>query len=238
MIYIPPCQPLGEIVADWQEPPIPIHEVMHGRYCRLEPLDAAKHTRSLFDAYALDPHGSCWTYLPYGPFEVFEDFRAWLEPQSHTRDPLFFTIVDPASGEAIGVASYLRISPTCGSIEVGHLNFSPKLQRTPAATEAMFLMMRHAFELGYRRYEWKCDSLNEASRKAALRLGLSFEGIFHQATVNKGRSRDTAWYAAIDKKWPALREAFEQWLSPSNFDADGHQRVSLSSLTQPISNGH
>lgn len=238
MIYIPPCQPLGEIVADWQEPPIPIHEVMHGRYCRLEPLDAAKHTRSLFDAYALDPHGSCWTYLPYGPFEVFEDFRAWLEPQSHTRDPLFFTIVDPASGEAIGVASYLRISPTCGSIEVGHLNFSPKLQRTPAATEAMFLMMRHAFELGYRRYEWKCDSLNEASRKAALRLGLSFEGIFRQATVNKCRNRDTAWYAAIDKKWPALREAFEQWLSPSNFDVNGHQRVSLSSLTQPISNGH
>ena len=231
-----PHQPLGEIVANWREPPFPVREVMNGRFCRLEPLDAAKHAQSLFDAYALDPHGSGWTYLPYGPFEAFEDFRAWLEQQSGTRDPLFFAIVDPASGEAIGVASYLRISPSCGSIEVGHLHFSPKLQRTPAATEAMFLMMRHAFELGYRRYEWKCDSLNEASRNAALRLGLSFEGIFRQATVRKGRNRDTAWYAAIDKEWPALRAAFEQWLSPSNFDADGRQRVSLSLFTRPILN--
>lgn len=148
------------------------------------------------------------------------------------RDPLFFAIVDSTSGEAIGVASYLRISPSSGSIEVGHLNFSPKLQRTPAATEAMFLMMRHAFELGYRRYEWKCDSLNDPSRQAALRLGLSFEGIFRQATVRKGRNRDTAWYAAIDKEWPALCTAFDRWLSPSNFDEQGHQRVSLSSLTR------
>ena len=228
----PPHQPLGEIVANWREPPFPAHEVMRGRFCRLEPLDAATHAQSLYDAYAIDPHGSGWTYLPYGPFEVLEDFRVWLEQQSSTCDPLFFAIVDPSSGEAIGVASYLRISPSCGSIEVGHLHFSLKLQRTPAATEAMFLMMRHAFELGYRRYEWKCDSLNEASRNSALRLGLSFEGIFRQATVRKGRNRDTAWYAAIDKEWPALREAFEQWLSPSNFDADGHQRVSLSSLTR------
>lgn len=227
-----PHQPLGEIVANWREPPFPARELMHGRFCRLEPLDAAKHARPLFDAYAFDPYGSGWTYLPYGVFEGFEDFYEWLEQQSGTRDPLFFAIVDPVSGEAIGVASYLRISPSCGSIEVGHLHFSPKLQRTPAATEAMYLMMRHAFELGYRRYEWKCDSLNEASRKAALRLGLSFEGIFRQATVRKGRNRDTAWYAAIDKEWPALRTAFEQWLSPSNFDAQGLQRVSLSSLTR------
>ena len=140
--------------------------------------------------------------------------------------------MEVASGEAVGVASYLRITSDCGTIEVGHLNFSPRLQRTPAATEAMFLMMRHAFELGYRRYEWKCDSINEASRKAALRLGLSFEGIFRQATVRKGRNRDTAWYAAIDKEWPALREAFERWLGPSNFDTEGRQRLSLSSLTR------
>jgi RimJ/RimL family protein N-acetyltransferase len=155
----PDNQPLGEIVANWREPPFPAREVMQGRFCRLEPLDVAKHARSLFDAYALDSRGSGWAYLPYGPFEVFEDFRAWLEQQSGTRDPLFFAVVDPASGEAIGVASYLRITPSCGSIEVGHLHFSPKLQRKPAATEAMYLMMRHAFELGYRRYEWKCDSL-------------------------------------------------------------------------------
>jgi RimJ/RimL family protein N-acetyltransferase len=227
-----PHQPLGEIVVDWQEPPFPAREVMHGRFCRLEPLDVSKHAEQLFAANALDSHGANWTYLPYGPFESFAEYRAWLELQSGTRDPLFFAIVDHASGEAIGVASYLRISPSCGSIEVGHLNFSPKLQRMPAATEAMFLMMRHAFALGYRRYEWKCDSLNEASRNAALRLGLSFEGIFRQATVRKGRNRDTAWFAAIDKEWPALRGAFEKWLSPSNFDAQGRQCVSLSSLTR------
>ena len=230
----PRNQSLGEIVVDWQEPPFPAREVMHGRYCRLEPLDVSKHAEQLFASNALDPHGANWTYLPYGPFESFADFRSWLEQQSSSNDPLFFAIVDPLSGEAIGVASYLRITPASGSIEVGHLNFSPKLQRTPAATEAMYLMMRHAFELGYRRYEWKCNALNEPSRKAALRLGLSFEGIFRQATVSKGRNRDTAWYAAIDKEWPALREAFEQWLSPSNFDAQGEQRVSLSVLTRPI----
>jgi RimJ/RimL family protein N-acetyltransferase len=140
--------------------------------------------------------------------------------------------VEVASGEAVGVASYLRIRPDCGSIEVGHLNFSPRLQRTPAATEAMFLMMRHAFELGYRRYEWKCDSLNEPSRKAARRLGLSFEGILRQATGRKGRNRHTAWYAAIDKEWPALRAAFETWLSADNFDEQGKQRVSLASLSR------
>lgn len=230
----PLIQPLGEIVADWKEPPLPSREVMHGRYCRLEPLDPKKHVEQLFTANALDPQGANWTYLPYGPFEELDDYRVWLEQQCNTGDPLFFAIVDDASGEAVGLASYLRITPSCGSIEVGHLHFSPKLQRTPAATEAMYLMMRHAFELGYRRYEWKCDSLNEPSRKAALRLGLSFEGIFRQATVRKGRNRDTAWHAAIDKEWPALRAAFEQWLSPSNFDAVGRQRVSLSSLTQPI----
>jgi RimJ/RimL family protein N-acetyltransferase len=225
-----PNQPLGELVPDWKPPPHPAREVMQGRFCRLEPLDVEKHARQLFASNTLD---SNWTYLPYGPFTEFDDYVAWLESQCLGRDPLFFAIVDAVSGEATGLASYLRITPDCGSIEVGHLNFSPQLQRTPAATDAMFLMMRHAFELGYRRYEWKCDSLNEPSRKAALRLGLSFEGIFRQATVRKGRNRDTAWHAAIDKEWPALRAAFEQWLSTSNFDEHGKQRVSLSSLTKP-----
>ena len=229
--------PLGEIVADWTEPPFPTREVMQGRYCRLEPLGPKIHAKELFAANALDAQGANWTYMPYGPFAEFEDYFAWMEQLCSGRDPLFFAIMEVTSGAAIGVASYLRITPDCGSIEVGHLQFSPKLQRTPAATEAMYLMMRHAFELGYRRYEWKCDSLNEPSRRAALRLGLSFEGIFRQATVRKGRNRDTAWYAAIDKEWPALRAAFEQWLSPSNFDAGGCQRVSLSSLTQPILKG-
>jgi hypothetical protein len=139
-----------------------------------------------------------------------------------------------SASSAAGVASYLRISPSAGAIEVGHIHFSPLLQNTPAATEAMFLMMRRVFELGYRRYEWKCDALNAPSRRAAQRLGFSFEGVFRQAIVVKGRSRDTAWYACIDREWPSLREAFERWLDPSNFDEEGRQRVSLSSLTDPI----
>ena len=149
-------------------------------------------------------------------------------------DPLFFAILDLADGKAAGVSSHLRITPAAGSIEVGHIHYSPRLQRSPAATEAMFLMMRWAFEAGYRRYEWKCDALNAASRAAAQRLGLSFEGIFRQATVYKGRNRDTAWYAAIDAEWPALREAFLAWLDPGNFDRDGRQRTRLSDRTHPL----
>jgi RimJ/RimL family protein N-acetyltransferase len=155
-----------------------------------------------------------------------------VQRAASTADPLFYTV--GCDGKAVGVAAYLRIAPEAGSIEVGHINFSPLLQRTPAATEAMFLMMRHAFELGYRRYEWKCDSLNAPSRRAAQRLGLSYEGIFRQALVYKGRNRDSAWYAAIDKEWPALESAFERWLAPENFDTDGKQRVRLSDLTAPI----
>ena len=159
---------------------------------------------------------------------------AWhriLDRECMSNDPLFHAIVDNATGKAIGLASYLRIDPASGSIEVGHINYSPLLQRTPAATEAMYLMMQRVFELGYRRYEWKCDALNARSRAAAQRYGFSFEGIFRQATVYKGRNRDTAWYAIIDREWPALQAAFLQWLDPSNFDADGRQRVRLADLT-------
>jgi RimJ/RimL family protein N-acetyltransferase len=145
-------------------------------------------------------------------------------------DPLFYAIVEPTEETAVGVASYLRIDPISGSIEVGHLRFSPLLQRTPAATEAMYLMMKHAFDLGYRRYEWKCDALNAPSRAAAERLGLSFEGIFRQATVYKGRNRDTAWFAAIDREWPAIQNGFVRWLDPTNFDPSGRQRSSLGDL--------
>ncbi len=149
-------------------------------------------------------------------------------------DPLFFAIVDERSERPSGVASYLRITPSSGSIEVGHIHLAPRLQRTVAATEAMYLMMTRAFELGYRRYEWKCDALNRASRTAAMRLGFSFEGVFRQATVYKARNRDTAWYAVIDRDWPALRLAFDRWLDPENFDEQGRQRVALSSLTEPL----
>ncbi|MSU47650.1 MAG: N-acetyltransferase [Opitutus sp.] len=227
-------QPIGDIVIDWKEPLLPSRESMPGRYCRLEALDPARHAESLFAANALDAVGANWTYMPYGPFASFAEYRGWMEQKCTGSDPLFHAVIDPATDEAVGVASYLRITPASGSIEVGHLNFSPRLQRTPAATEAMYLMMARAFELGYRRFEWKCNALNAPSRVAALRLGLSFEGIFRQATVVKGRNRDTAWYAAIDSEWPTLREAFLQWLAPSNFDQHGRQRLRLSALTLPI----
>ncbi len=227
-------QPIGAVVIDWQEPPYPSNEPLVGRYCRLELLEPSKHAESLFAANRLDTRGANWTYLPYGPYDDFAQYRKWMESTCAGSDTLFYAIVSAATNDAMGVASYLRVTPKSGSIEVGHLNFSPLLQRTPAATEAMYLMMANAFALGYRRYEWKCNSLNKASRAAALRLGLSFEGVFRQAAIVKGRNRDTAWYAAIDTQWPALRNAFANWLDPANFDNSGQQRVRLSALTAPI----
>jgi RimJ/RimL family protein N-acetyltransferase len=225
-------QPIGEPVGGWSPPPRPGRLVMTGRYCCLEPLDQARHGQDLWDANAADTQHRNWTYLAYGPYPSPVEYFEWVRGMASSEDPLFFAVV--VSGRAVGVASYLRIAPEAGSIEVGHINFSPLLQRTPAATEAMYLMMRHAFELGYRRYEWKCDALNAPSRAAAERLGLSFEGIFRQATVYKGRNRDSAWYAAIDREWPALQAAFEQWLAPENFDPQGAQRARLSELTAPV----
>lgn len=228
------CRPIGDPVVGWNPPSFPNRAPMEGCWCQLEPLEVDLHAEELFAANQLDLDGAIWTYLPYGPFDDIDDYRLWMSESCLGDDPMFFAIRDLGSGEALGVASYLRISPSCGSIEVGHLNYSPRLQRTPAATEAMYLMMRHAFELGYRRYEWKCNALNAASRTAAQRLGLSFEGVFRQHTVVKGRNRDTAWYAAIDSEWPELRRAFEQWLDPSNFDATGKQGLRLSELTARI----
>jgi RimJ/RimL family protein N-acetyltransferase len=220
-------QPIGQAMDGWTPPPSPPREPMEGRFCRVEPLEPDRHAADLFAAHGLDPEGRNWTYLPYGPFATLEAYRRWMDATCLGRDPLFHAIVDLRTGRATGVASYLRITPVEGTIEVGHLSFSPLLQRTPAATEAMYLMMRRAFELGYRRYEWKCDALNAPSRAAAQRLGLTFEGIFRQATIYKGRSRDTAWLAAIDAEWPALRDRFERWLDPANFDAAGNQRARL-----------
>lgn len=227
-------QPVGLAVAQWTPPPLPNHEAMAGRFCRLEPLDPQRHAADLYAANTMDREGRSWTYLPYGPFASLEEYRRWLEQCCCGSDPQFYAIVDTQSGSAAGVASYLRITPASGTIEVGHLNYSPLLQRTAAATEAMYLMMARAFELGYRRYEWKCNALNAPSRAAAQRLGFSYEGVFRQATVVKGRNRDTAWYAAIDAEWPALKAAFEQWLNADNFDEEGRQRTSLSELTAPI----
>jgi len=226
-------QPVGFPVPGWKAPPRPPRTAMAGRYCRVEPLDPARHADDLFRANALDATGCNWTYLNYGPFPTLDAYRAWMHAYCLGDDPLFHAIVDSASGRAVGVASYMRIDPRNGSIEVGHINYSPLLRRKPAATETMYLMMKRAFELGYRRYEWKCDALNAPSRAAAQRLGFSFEGVFRQATVYKGRSRDTAWYATIDSEWPELERAFLRWLDPANFDPQGNQRLRLSDLTAP-----
>jgi RimJ/RimL family protein N-acetyltransferase len=198
---------------------------MDGRWCRLVPLDAAAHTQPLHEAFEQDPSG--WTYLPYGPFANVGTFEEWVAEAARGDDPLFFAILD-ADGVPVGVASYLRIMPAIGTIEVGHIHYGPSLQRTPAATEAMYLMMRRAFdELGYRRYEWKCDDLNTPSRRAAERLGFTYEGTHRQATIYKGRNRDTAWYSILDREWPRVRAALEAWLDPRNFDEQGVQRKRL-----------
>ena len=224
-------QPIGFEIAGWKPVPRPPRSVMEGRFCRVEPLDPARHAPALFDAFAEDREQRIWTYLPYGPFHSLPDLETWMRESCMGDDPLFHAIVERGEGTAVGVASYLRINPSAGVVEVGHINYSPRLQRTPAATEAMFLMMARVFDgLGYRRYEWKCDALNAGSRRAAERLGFTFEGVFRQATMYKGRNRDTAWYAIIDREWPFLKAAFEDWLGPANFDSGGLQRGSLASL--------
>jgi RimJ/RimL family protein N-acetyltransferase len=225
-------QPIGFSVPDWRPPEAPPRTPMEGRFCRLQPLDPRLHADSLHAANSIDTQGRMWTYLPYGPFDTLATYRAWTEEMSRRSDPLFYAIIDSATDRAVGLASYLRIDPSAGSIEVGHVIYSPLLQRTPAATEAMFLMMERAFTLGYRRYEWKCDALNAPSRAAAQRLGFSFEGIFRQAIVVKGRNRDTAWFSIIDSEWPAVKEAIQRWLDPINFDQHGRQRERLSALAK------
>jgi RimJ/RimL family protein N-acetyltransferase len=227
-------QPIGFPLPGWKEPPRPPRTAMAGRYCRVEPIDPARHAEALFRANSLDPGGRNFTYLGAGPFATLAAYRQWLESSCMGDDPLFHAIIDGATNQAAGVASYLRIDPQNGVIEVGHINYSPLLQRSRAATEAMYLMMQRVFGLGYRRYEWKCDALNAASRAAAQRLGFSFEGVFRQAVVYKGRNRDTAWYAAIDSEWPELERAFLRWLDPGNFDGEGRQRTRLSDLTAPV----
>ena len=226
-------QPIGFAMPDWTPRPLPPRTPMTGRTCRVEPVDPARHAADLHDAYGEDREGRIWTYLGYGPFDGLAAWTAWMEKTCLGNDPLFHAVVDGATGRAVGLASYLRLDPAVGVIEVGHIHYAPRLQRRIAATEAMYLMMRRVFdELGYRRYEWKCDALNAPSRRAADRLGFTFEGIFRQATIYKGRNRDTAWYAIIDRDWPALSAAYRRWLDPANFDARGQQRESLAALTK------
>lgn len=221
-------QPIGCPIANWQGCEYPSRQVLQGQYCRLVRLDVEAHAADLYRSFSEDSNHHNWTYLPYGPFEDFDGFKVWLEVSAEGKDPLFYTVINEQTGIAVGMASYLRIEPEVGVIEVGHIHFSPLMQRTAIATETMFLMMRYVFdELGYRRYEWKCDALNEPSKKAAKRLGFSFEGVFRQATMYKNRNRDTAWLAIIDSDWPVIKSAFEAWLVPDNFDEKGQQIRSL-----------
>ena len=208
---------------------------MPGRFCRVEPLDIERHAGDLFAANRLDGGGGNWTYLGVDAPPTLDAYAAWLRKLTAGEDPLFHAIVDLATNQPVGVAAYMRIDRANGAIEVGNINYSPLLQRKPAATEAMYLMMARVFdELGYRRYEWKCDSFNAPSRAAAQRLGFQYEGIFRQAVVTKGRNRDTAWFSIIDGEWPALKAAYQRWLAPENFGADGQQRQSLNALIRAM----
>ncbi len=203
---------------------------LEGRFCRLEKLTPA-HSQDLFEALRADETGVLWTYLSESPPADLGELQAWVERVSDKPDPAYYALIERGTGRCLGRAAYMRIAPDAGAIEVGSILYSPRLQRTAVATEIMYLMMQHAFEtLGYRRYEWKCDSLNEPSRRAAERLGFSYEGIFRQALVYKGRNRDTAWYAIIDRDWPAIRRGYEAWFDPANFDKEGRQKQSLATF--------
>lgn len=227
-------QAVGVPLPDWHGAEFPPHQPLSGWGCRLEPLDPERHGPALWQAFGTDS-GAMWTYLTSGPFADEAAMQAWLQQCVTKADPQFYAIVDAKtdadSGKALGLASYLRIDPLAGSIEVGWLHFSPALQQSRLATAAMALMMANAFALGYRRYEWKCNALNKPSWRAALRLGFSYEGTFRQNRVDKGRSRDTAWFSVIDSEWPALQACFARWLAEENFDEAGRQRLRLSDLT-------
>ncbi len=221
--------PLGEAMVHWQGASPPPRDPIDGRRVRIEALDADVHGSALYRTLAKE--GALWTYLAAGPFASERDWRDWLDAVMTRDDGLYHALLDADSREALGIAAYLRIEPAHGAIEIGNIVYSQRLQRTRPGTEAMYLFMARAFdELGYRRYEWKCNALNAASRSAAERLGFRYEGTFRQARVDKGRNRDTAWYSIIDSEWPALRRAYAMWLDDDNFDAEGRQKASLRQL--------
>ncbi|MEL6523084.1 MAG: GNAT family protein [Pseudomonadota bacterium] len=220
---------LNAALPGWLPPPWPGPEVLDGRYTRLERLKLA-HAEDLFAANSADD--GIWDWLFYEPFQTLEEYRTWVAGAASKGESVYY-VIRSETGQWTGVASFMRINPAAGSIEIGDICFSPALQRSRAATEALTLMIGWAFEAGYRRLEWKCNALNLPSRRAAQRLGLSFEGVFRQAMIVKGRNRDTAWFAAIDAEWPQLKEAYAAWLDPGNFDASGVQRTSLGNLTRP-----
>ncbi len=224
-------QPIGPAVPGWTERPSPPRRTLHGRHCRLEPVDPQRHAADLFAAYMEAPDDRDWTYLVAERPETLPVFEEYLARLATSEDPLHYTIVDTETAKPVGTAALMRIDPVHGAIEVGSIAYSPRLKRTRAGTEAMYLLMRLVFDdLGYRRYEWKCDSLNGPSRAAAQRYGFTFEGVFRRAIVYKGRSRDTAWYSIIAEEWPRVRSAFDAWLDPKNFDEQGRQKRALEAI--------
>ena len=211
-------------LRDWTPRPKPERKVLEGHYVRLEPLDAARHGDELFAASSVEDADQRFTWLFEVPPATREDFEPWLEKASSSEDPLFFAVIDKASGKVAGRQALMRIDPVHGAIEIGNIYWGPLISRKPAATEAQFLFMQYVFdELGYRRYEWKCNDNNAPSKRAAERFGFQFEGIFRQHMVTKGKNRDTAWFSIIDSEWPALKQAYQAWLAPTNFDSDGQQ---------------
>jgi RimJ/RimL family protein N-acetyltransferase len=216
----------------------PLRSRLEGRVVSIVPLEPRLHGDALFEGTQGKENEKLWGYLFEGPFATRASFDSYLEQKARSEDPLFFAILDKSSGEAVGHAAYMRIEPAHRVIEVGSILYTPRLQRTVGATEAMYLMARHVFEdLGYRRYEWKCNALNAPSRRAALRLGFTFEGIFRQHMIVKGHNRDTAWFSMLDSEWPKRKIAFERWLDPSNFDGEGRQKVSLSAVSVRMGSG-
>lgn len=227
-------QPIGAEVNNWKGALAPGRASIEARLCLIEPLSVQHHLDDLDEAFSLDPDGKLWTYMANGPFDSKASFGTWLAMVAQTEDPLFHAIINKQTGKAVGMAAYMRIKPAAGVIEIGNISFSPALQKTALATEAMFLFMLRAFEeLGYRRFEWKCDSLNAASIKAAQRLGFVYEGEFRQALVYKGRNRDTKWFSILDGDWPHLKQAYLSWLDPENFDEQGQQRQKLQNFIKP-----
>lgn len=214
-------------LKNWTPRLRPERRVLEGRYVRLEPLDATKHGDGLYEASSVTDVDTRFRWLPDIPPVDRAGFQPWLEKSEASQDPFFFVVIDKASDKIAGRQSFLRIDQANGSIEIGHIYWGPLVSRKPAATEAQFLFMKHAFDLGYRRYEWKCNNRNEPSKRAAERFGFEFEGIFRQHLIVKGENRDTAWYSVIDKEWPVLKRAYEAWLDPANFDSKGEQKKRL-----------
>lgn len=223
------ARPVGPVVDPLPPGSKPDMRPLHGRWVLLEPVSAGTHAKDLYASFAdSDREGNVWTYMPYGPWQDIEQFEAWLREKQASRDPWFYAFIDRATGKAVGMGSFMRADAPNGVIEIGHIWMSPGLQQTREATEVIFLMIRHCFDdLGVRRLEWKCDALNAPSRKAAQRFGFQFEGIFRQHLIVKGRNRDTAWFAMLDKDWPRVRAGFERWLRPENFDEKGRQKAKL-----------